>query len=141
MNEYTITWNDITTRMKPLSVHVRNDEHLLAYLRAPGKGALALAEYLLAQYEARYGAPLDISAHSLAIEILGHVFADQFAEAVSSLLDKVAPDADGPLSRLLEKVQERSEEIDCGEASIDSNRFVWDMLVPFHGLIYAIADR
>lgn len=134
-----IRYHYVTIGMEPMALHVYNDERLLQYLRHPGDRALALAEHALLQYRIRFGQRLDISRHSLAIEILLHVFSQQAAGAVDTFLDRIAPDVRGPVSALARKIRRSAEVIDCGEASIDTNRFIWDAMVPFRAAIYALA--
>lgn len=141
MTQYEETYQGIAIRLEPSVARVRHDARLEAYLQAPGNGSLALADFILARYRALFEKPLAISRDSLAIEILGHVYADRLAAMAETLRERIAPESRGPLSRLLERVRESAGVIDCGEAEVDTNRVVWDMLVPLRRLIYALADR
>lgn len=139
--EFYETYRNVTLRLRDQAVHIHNDEHLIRFLQLPGNGSLELSDHLLKRYEQLFFKPLKITRHSLAIEILGHVFADNFAAAVHTFLWHIAPDTQGPLTALLTKVQEATDVIDCGEADIDTNRIVWNVLVPFRQVIYAAANR
>lgn len=123
------------------AVHVRSDETLEAYLAAPGNGSLALADHVLAAYRARFGKPLQISRHSLAIEVLAHVYAENMAEVALRLAENMPGHVLTGLQRLMERLIDHVEVIDCGEGSVDGNRFVWDALAPFHRLVYAACGQ
>lgn len=139
--EFTETYRNVTVRLRHQAVHIYNDEHLIRFLQLPGNGSLELSDYLLKRYEQLFFKPLKITRHSLAIEILAHMFADKFAAEVQGFLRHIAPDAQGPLTALVRKVQEATDSIDCGEADIDTNRIIWNVLVPFRQVIYAVSSR
>lgn len=141
MSRYQMQYQGILVDLKRASVHVHNDAHLLHYLRNEDPTARSLAATILAEYRQRLGDALAISQDSLAIEILCHVFTDKVAESIDAILEKIAPDSKGPLSRLMDKIEKHVEVIDCGEAAVDSNRFVWDALVPVRSIVYALAAR
>jgi len=72
---------------------------------------------------------LNISNTSMAVEIWGHVYSDNFANAIKSipmfdLFDGIA-----------EKIIEHCEVIDIGESGHDNNRFIWDRLASFKTMI------
>lgn len=75
--------------------------------------------------------------HSLAIEILAHVFVDRFASSVGEFIGRFDTERQGTITGLMEKLKERTDVIDCGEAAVDGNRRIWDMLVPFRSFVYA----
>lgn len=135
---HEFVYQGITVGMKPLSVHIYAGEQLAQLLREPGNPALRLARHILEAYERVFRSKLHIPEHSLAIEIIAHVFADHAAEAIQSLIEKIAPHSRGPVTRLMERISRSAEVIDCGEASCDSNRFLWDALVPVRGAFYAL---
>lgn len=120
------------------AVHIRADEALRTFLSREGNGALLLSDHIHRQYEALIGRALEIGRDSLAIEILGHVYVDKLAAAIENVVDGPDGERQGPIVRLMEKVQRRTEVIDCGEAAIDHDRFVWDTLAKLHGFIYLI---
>lgn len=141
MNEQEDQYKGISYRMEEKAVHIDNTEALIDFMRLEGNGSLELADHILVQYREQFGKELQITRHSLAIEIICHVYVGRVSEALDSLLEDISPDTHGPLSRALERTLERTDVIDCGESDVDGNRFVWDALVPLRGLIYAIADR
>ena len=61
----------------------------------------------------------------------GHAYADKFGTCLSELSKHLSKEQTNYLHRLAEKLLERTSIIDCGEKSVDSNRFVWDFLEPF----------
>lgn len=122
-------------------VQIKCDENLMDYLALPGNGALVLSRYIKENYRNYMNRDLKISEDSLAIEILAHAYADKFAETIEKLSNKLTKKNENEVVRVMEKIRDRTEIIDCGEKSIDSNRFVWDMLSPFSGIIYTMLGR
>lgn len=103
-------------------VQIKNDKALLDFLKDPKtKGSLLIAKYARDLYIKELGKTLNITPDSLAIEILGHVYMEKFADLAQKFKIK-------ELEAFLESVKERTEIIDCGEADIDSNRKIWDDL-------------
>lgn len=96
------------------ALHIVND-YALRY--AINQGALYdIAARLKAEYKREKGVELQITTHSLAIEILGHVDAGKLAAYAS----KVGID--------LNKISKSSEVVDAGELAVDGNRWVWDTI-------------
>lgn len=85
------------------------------------KGSLLVSEYAHQLYLKEMGRPLNISIDSVAIEILGHVYADKFADLASRFKIKA-------LQSKLADIKSRTDIIDCGERDIDSDRHIWDDL-------------
>lgn len=139
------TWhhtpNNVAYYTTDKALHIRTDDALEGYLSGAGNRALALAGQLLQAYLAERETPLAIAPDSLAIEILAHVYVDSFAEAIASFSERLSGDGENPLARLMEKVRRRTDVIDCGEADIDGNRRIWDMLVPMRGAIYRLCGQ
>ncbi|HIS46337.1 MAG TPA: hypothetical protein IAB46_02060 [Candidatus Scybalocola faecigallinarum] len=136
------TFEDITIKYSSKLVQITCDETLKDYLDEKGNGALKLSGYILEEYKKCQGKPLKISKDSLAIEILAHTYIDSFSQAISAA-DKVLPAAlRGPLEKLMDNLRSHTGIIDCGETAVDNNRWIWDMLTPYKGLIYgALGDR
>jgi hypothetical protein len=63
------------------------------------------------------------------VEIWGHLYASQFANALKTHIDLALTE------KLAGLITRRSDTIDCGEASIDPNRKFWDMLARYYRLI------
>lgn len=119
-------------------VRLKADDALVQYLGEAGNGAKPLAESILRDYQSLRGEPLKIGADSLAIEILVHIFFDTFAGRVKRLADRLPGALSQPVFALMDGLEARTEAIDCGEREVDANRWVFDMLAPFHGVIYEI---
>ena len=126
----------------PGLVQITCDIALKEYLDKKGNGALKLGSHILRVYEEHYKKALNISLDSLAIEILAHTYIDSFSRSISTA-DGILPDVlEEPLDKLMESIKNHTEIIDCGESQIDNNRWIWDMLTPYKGLIYGIlGDR
>ncbi len=139
MEEWNRDFYGISIRYEDKIVRIKSDEALTDFLESPNKGSFVLAEYILIQYEEIYHKPLKINLHSLAIEIIAHVFVDTILENMSELSDSISHDIFKPVTAALESIRKHTQVIDCGEASVDNNRHVWDALEPFHGIIYGIA--
>lgn len=137
MAEYQKTATGISYYFTDRVVHVINDPSLKNYLDQSGNQSLTLAAELKAAYQKEMGKSLDISDNSLAIEILGHVFVDEFSEKVGAIAEKVGLDS---LGDFFDKIEGHTEVIDCGEKAVDSNRSVWDRLVPVKGLVFAATE-
>ena len=131
----------ITVCYEEKIVRITCNETLARYLDSPGNGSVPLAEHIRAAYQKYFGRQLEISLHSLAVEILGHVYADRLGSVLASLSDHFADEQNTVLTRLALRLKERTEVIDCGEKDVDGNRFIWDMLEPFHGVIYLLLGK
>ena len=119
-------------------VRIMCDEVLKKYLKHSENDTVVLAEYILGTYYDFMGKQLQISKHSLAVEILIHVYFDQLCVCVQSK-NKIPIDS---MYRWLEKacqsIRNHTEIIDCGEREVDSNRFIFDALERFHEIIYKL---
>lgn len=122
MAEWNTAFHGISVSCTDRLVKIKNDKALLEFLEDPEtRGALLVSEYVHDLYRKELGKELKISVDSLAIEILGHVYADRFAGVIKKLGVKKISDA-------MDVIQSHTDIIDCGEKEIDSNRFVWDDL-------------
>lgn len=129
----------ITYRNK--SIHIFHDEVMEEFLENVENGVLALAEFVLQEYQRRMDKPLDITKDSLAIEIIIHVYADNIAENLQMLPEEHGGKIRSILGALGDKARTHTQTIDCGEQSVDSNRLIWDGLVPFKHIIYGFAKK
>ena len=135
-------FENITIKYSPGMVQITCDDELKDYLDEKGNGALELSGYILEEYEKCQGKPLNITQDSLAIEILAHTYIDSFSRAISKA-KTILPDVLEPsVEKLMENIRRHTGIIDCGEKQTDNNRWIWDMLTPYKGLIYGIlGDR
>lgn len=135
-----MVWNKeykgISIRFEDRVVRILCDDVLMDYLAQPGNDAVILSKYILETYFDMFHKELEISQHSLAVEILIHAYIDKLCLYIEQ--KKVFPiqGLDQALNRAVAMVEERTNVIDCGERAIDSNRFVFDGLEKFHGAIY-----
>lgn len=120
-------------------VRVKNDENLITFLNEEGIGSMELAKVMKEFYFRQIGRELNISEKSLAIEILGHVYFGEFTEKLKHI--PFVKNEDSKYIQFVESFRVRMDVIDCGERDIDSNRFVWDDLVPFSKLIFTISGK
>lgn len=143
MNEYytETSFESIPIKYEHNIVRITCNDALINYLELPGNGSVPLAEHILTTYESHFHKPLEISLHSLAVEILGHVYADKFGSCLNHFSEHLSGEQTNQLHKLAEKLLERTAIIDCGERSVDNNRFVWDFLEPFHSLIYLLLGK
>jgi len=139
--ENDFTDNQIEYTLKDRIIRLKNTDALKDYLQEDGNGSLELADFLRGEYEKRYHRELAITRHSLAIEILGHVFFDSLSLGIMRLLEQNGSSAALSVRDQLHKIESHAAVIDCGEKSEDGNRWVWDFLAPFHGLIYRYYSR
>lgn len=133
-------WNQeykkISISFEDRVVRIKCDSYLMHYLKKPGNDALVLSKYILETYYDMYHKILKISLHSLAIEILIHAYLDKFCNYVQRSEVSSIEGLDYAVKQLCQSVEKRTEVIDCGEKEVDTNRFIFDGLEKFHGLIY-----
>lgn len=137
MAGWNTEFHNISVECTDKLVRIKNDEALIKFLGDPKtKGALLLADYAKKLYKKEIGRELKITKDSLAIEILGHVFLDDFAKFASKLKIK-------KFEAVLEDIKKWTEVIDCGESDIDSNRHIWDDFEEkkLAGMIYALCGK
>lgn len=116
----------ITAQFVPKFINIKNNSSLKNLLADTYNGSSKAAYELKEKYRERLGKPIDIDTNSLAVEILGHVYPDKVARAVSKI----------PLiSYLADKITDHTDPINCGESPDDANRWIWDAIAPFHELI------
>lgn len=139
MEEWNRDFQNISVLYEDKIVRIKSDDALVDFLELPSNGSFLLSQHILKNYERLYHKPLKIKIHSLAIEIIAHVFADSLLLNLRELSDSLSHDKLKPVAEALESVRRHTEVIDCGEASVDGNRHIWDILEPFHGIIYGIA--
>lgn len=135
-------FHGIGVRMERHIVHIVTDTALKEYLMQEGVGSLELAENIRDKYRAAFHQELDISTESLAVEILIHVEVDGFMRRCHRIMEGVPSILAYAIQELAEHIETSTAVIDCGERITDGNRWVFDMLAPFHGLIFSIlGDR
>ncbi|PXY86159.1 hypothetical protein [Lactobacillus melliventris] len=107
--------SDISIWVTPKVVHIKNDEIL--------KNFIFLNQYPNAQqvtYESKqvylltYKQNILVSDTSMSVEILGHIYPDEFSKYLPS--------------SIANEIKKHTDVIDSGEKSVDSNRWVWDSI-------------
>lgn len=134
-------FHGITISFQEHWANITTDKRLMDFLSLPGNGSVELAGYILKRYRELFRKPLKISESSLAVEILVHAYLDRVSQNAPSIRKVLPEPVSEPLLRIAGKMHERTEIINCGEKSVDNNRFVFDGLAPFHPLIFAALGK
>ena len=110
------------------AVHLTTNDALMTFLRQKGNGSLPLSRTILAGYEAECGAALQITERSMATELLIHAYLDGvFAAWVRAGETRGRQDA--------------TAVIDMGERSVDTNRWVFDLLSHGYSVLCLLLGR
>ena len=123
-------FHGITVDFEEHIVSITVDKKLLDFLGAPGNGSVELSNYILKRYNEIFGEPLEISKMSLAVEILVHAYIDVLTQNAKAVKNMLPREVSKLILSITEKIHERTCVIDCGEKSVDNNRFVFDDLAP-----------
>ena len=116
------------------AVHLTTNDALMTYLRQKGNGSLPLSRTILAGYEAECGAALQITERSMATELLIHAYLDSvFAAWVRA--GETHGRQDRKFYQTARRLKNATAVIDMGERSVDTNRWVFDLLSHGYGLI------
>ena len=117
------------------AVHLTTNDALMQYLRQKGNGSMPLSQAILADYADTFGQPLRITARSMATELLIHAYLDGvFARWVA--FGKKHPG--GNFLKTAERLKNATTVIDMGERSVDTNRWIFDLLSPGYGVLCAL---
>ena len=101
---------------------------------------LALSRAILAGYEAECGAALQITERSMATELLIHAYLDGvFAAWVRA--GETRGRQDGKFYRTARRLKNATAVIDMGERSVDTNRWVFDLLSHGYGALCLLLGR
>lgn len=88
-------------------------------------GPTTLSRALLAAYHIHYGEEIDITQNSLTVELWAHLYPDRI---VNTLMGR---EVFSPFNKFLRRIKHSTKVIDCGEAHLDNNRWLWDFLSHF----------
>ncbi len=117
-------------------VRIENNEELLVYIgESPYVHTKQLVEAIQAIYSQSYGSRLGITGSSFIIEIWGHTYFEYTMLRNERLGRFLFPFG------LYKRLVDSCKVIDCGEASIDGNRWLWDVLSVFVPLVSRIIPR
>ena len=132
----TITVREITinVELKLYAIRIFN-AHILQGLLKKNHAEAATEELIInikREYQRLFSTEFKVSDASMTVEIWAHVYADKFAEALKnhSSINRI--------DKLAEKIIYHAEIIDIGEKGHDENRFFWNGLAPFKGVIAAV---
>lgn len=107
-------------------VRVFSDAELWQFLNCqPGMRFELLVNTIKTSYLKEFNKSLNITDDSLIVEILVHVYCDYLGLKFNSAI-KIKW-----IQKLVIKLLERAEVVDCGEKELDNNRWVWDLLARF----------
>ena len=140
-NTWRTEFHDISVCYTEQLVQIKTDEKLLAVLQKPRQDATALSEYMKTSYEEIFGKELKISVESMAIELLIHLYADEFVHGIEYFGKFLPLYLKAELETYMQKMERRTEVIDSGEAEIDPDRKFFDRLVPYRDVLYTIWDQ
>lgn len=122
------------------AVHLTTNDALMTYLRQKGNGSLPLSRAILAGYEAECGAARQITERSMATELLTHAYLDGvFAAWVRA--GETRGRQDGKFYRTARRLKNATAVIDMGERSVDTNRWVFDLLSHGYGALCLLLGR
>lgn len=139
MEKINTDFQEVSFRCIPQFILVRNDNKLVSFLDQKGIGSMELARMMKDAYKKEMGKEIAISDKSLAIEILGHVYCDKFSSMLKML--PVPKDMKMELSKIASNIKSHTDIIDCGEKSVDSNRWIWDKLEPWASMIFTLCGK
>ncbi|WP_411678127.1 hypothetical protein [Caproicibacter sp.] len=135
------SFHGITINFSEHWASITTNEKLMTFLAQPGNGSVELARYILNRYQEIFHRNLEIPEMSLAVEILVHAYLDVFSKNASLIRNLLPKQISKPILQLTEEIHERTSIIDCGEISVDHNRFIFNNLAPFHSLIFAALGK
>ncbi|MFW0715388.1 hypothetical protein [Pedobacter sp. N23S346] len=116
----------IKVGLEPNLVRVYSDKALWTFLNTDAEsGFELLVETIKNEYVTIFGKALNITNDSLIVEILVHVYCDYLGLRFNQIV-KIKF-----IQNLVNKLLERTEVVDCGERSVDGNRWVWDLLARY----------
>ena len=122
------------------AVHLTTNDALMTFLRQKGNGSLPLSRMILHGYAAEHGAQLHITERSMATELLIHAYLDGvFAAWVRA--GETRGRQDGKFYRTARRLKNATAVIDMGERSVDTNRWVFDLLSHGYGALCLLLGR
>ena len=141
MTQWDNTFYGISICYKEHIVQIKTDKALFDYLARPENGSIELSKQIRAVYQEKFQKEIQVTEESMSVEILIHAYVDVFSREAEKLV-KVLPKAIGTgLISCLKKIEESTEIIDSGEKQVDSNRIIFDGLVPYRKVLYAILGQ
>ena len=122
------------------AVHLTTNDALMTFLRQKGNGSLPLSRTILDGYAEERGMQLQITERSMATELLIHAYLDGvFAAWVRA--GETRGRQDGKFYRTARRLKNATAVIDMGERSVDTNRWVFDLLSHGYGALCLLLGR
>lgn len=123
------------------AVHLTTNEALMTYLRQKGNGSLPLSRTILDGYAEERGMQLQITERSMATELLIHAYLDGLFDRWGRA-GNAHGRQNGRLYKMAKRLKNATAVIDMGERSVDTNRWVFDLLAPgYRMLCVLLASR
>ena len=116
------------------AVHLTTNEALMTYLRQKGNGSLPLSRTILDGYAEERGMQLQITERSRATELLIHAYLDGLFDRWGRA-GNAHGRQNGRLYKMAKRLKNATAVIDMGERSVDTNRWVFDLLAPGYRML------
>ena len=116
------------------AVHLTTNEALMTYLRQKGNGSLPLSRAILDGYAEERGMQLQITERSMATELLIHAYLDGLFDRWGRA-GNAHGRQNGRLYKMAKRLKNATAVIDMGERSVDTNRWVFDLLAPGYRML------
>ena len=116
------------------AVQLTTNDALMTFLRQKGNGSLPISRAILDGYAAECGVPLHITERSMATELLIHAYLDGIFERWVRA-GEAHGHQDGKFYKTAKRLKNATAVIDMGERSVDTNRWVFDLLAPGYGIL------
>lgn len=116
------------------AVHLTTNEALMTYLRQKGNGSLPLSRTILDGYAEECGMQLQITERSMATELLIHAYLDGLFDRWGRA-GNAHGRQNGRLYKMAKRLKNATAVIDMGERSVDTNRWVFDLLAPGYRML------
>ena len=116
------------------AVHLTTNEALMTYLRQKGNGSLSLSRTILDGYAEERGMQLQITECSMATELLIHAYLDGLFDRWGRA-GNAHGRQNGRLYKMAKRLKNATAVIDMGERSVDTNRWVFDLLAPGYRML------
>lgn len=123
MDNWNESFDGVNIEICDKIIRVDDGERLKEKMQKNFSFAIDLSAYILKKYEETYGKELQISLKSLAIEIYAHFWVQEFFFKMQDIFGKRA---------LFDKFILHTSVIDCGEKTVDNNRWIWDFISIFY---------
>ena len=116
------------------AVHLTTNEALMTYLRQKGNGSLPLSRTILDGYAEERGMQLQITERSMATELLIHAYLDGLFDRWGRA-GNAHGRQNGRLYKMAKRLKNATAVSDMGERSVDTNRWVFDLLAPGYRML------